>query len=110
MATLTAAGVNFSDGTTINGSATNTIGSYAFLSTNDGASGTYNIGATKAGSQLRPSGVLAIGAYTYDAFRPAYTYVQATTMAGTWRIQGAMYSGDSVCAAFGGASLWVRIS
>jgi hypothetical protein len=110
MATLTGSGVYFSDGTTINGTETNSIGSYAFLAPNDSAQTTYGIGAIKAGSQLNPVGVEAIGALTFNSYRPLYSYTQGVTMTGTWRIQGSMtvfFDGDTY---FAGASLWVRIT
>jgi hypothetical protein len=90
MATLTASGVNFSDGTTINGTGTNTIGSYviAHFDPNNVNSGP---GYTTGGGNLSPCNV-----------SNGYS---GPTLPGSWRLQGRIntngYGGDAV-------SLWVR--
>lgn len=58
MATLTASGVNFSDGSTMNGTTFNTIGAYVAVSgysLNASAPSPLNTGTSIAGSYLRQS-------------------------------------------------------
>lgn len=112
-ATLTSTGVNFSDGSTINGTVNNTIGSYAFLGRMSGT-GTLNIGSTIAGSSLRPAAAGFLGSPTWPAgvIGPVSMDVQGqnTTMTGTWRCMGFMQTGDFGCSNHAAATLFVRIS
>ena len=110
-ATLTSSGVNFSDGSTINGTAVNTIGSYSWLGRIDN-SGILSIGNTLAGSSLRPAGVTLSGYGGWGAFGGTGSLGasgQNVTMAGTWRCMGYVYA-TSTCTNYSSASLWVRIS
>ena len=110
-ATLTSTGVNFSDGSTINGTVNNTIGSYALLGRVNN-SGTVSIGGTLAGSSLRPIGLEMPG---YSGWPTAGSAGglngagQGTTMSGTWRCMGYMYN-QTCCGNVAGGTLWVRIS
>lgn len=106
-ATLTSSGVNFSDGSTINGTAVNTIGSYSWLGRTNN-SGNVSIGGTLAGSQLRPAGAGMSGRSGWES-GSLYGTAQYTTMAGTWRCMGFLQSSSS-CSNESGATLWVRIS
>ena len=111
-ATLTSSGVNFSDGSTINGTAVNTIGSYSWLARFSGT-GTLNIGSTVAGSSMRPAGTTMNSAVSWPVSISSGTLTgsgQNTSMAGTWRCMGYMFSGDAGCSGYGGATLFVRVS
>jgi hypothetical protein len=111
-ATLTSTGVNFSDGSTINGTVNNTIGSYSFLGRMSGT-GTLNIGSTVAGSSLRPAGSTLTSVVSWPVAISVGTMSgagQNTTMSGTWRCMGYIFTGDSGCTGYGGATMFVRIS
>ena len=112
MATLTASGVNFSDGSTINGTTANTIGSYAWLGV---ISTTYNStwNSTRAGSQLWPAGVIALGAGNWPDAQTSLSLTAAgqnVALSGTWRCLGRAFAGSLACSSVCGATLWVRIS
>lgn len=111
-ATLTSTGVNFSDGSTINGTVNNTIGSYSLLARTTNTTVTYNIGSTLAGSNLRPIGLTMSGYAGWPVGnQTGQTAGQAqnTTMSGTWRCMGYMYTTNG-CINLSSATLWVRIS
>jgi len=102
MATLTAAGVDFSDGSTINGTVLNSIGSYIFALPANGVNigSTLNYNQTTAGSNLR---VISAG---YDSCSGYYNLggLINPSLSGTWRNLGGAIAG------YGAAFLWVRIS
>jgi hypothetical protein len=103
MATLTSTGVNFSDGTTINGTAKNTIGSifFGYVSSNQG---TMQPGANAAGSSFR------CYTFVWDSCAGSYSYVNSAynpSLTGTWQQRGsfsATTTGSST------TMLFVRIS
>lgn len=101
MATLTAAGVNFSDGSTINGTVKNSVG-YYIIAGWAAPSGSYQPNTTTAGSNLR--------------LGPIYSnIVNASTSAGlsgTYRSCGFFTANYDSCGGnqYAGQTLWVRIS
>lgn len=101
MATLTASGVDFSDGSTINGTVLNSIGSYIF-----GIPAQYNNIGTLTYNQTIAGSLIRVIANSYDTcdgyYHPAGSANPA--MSGTWRNCG------SANAVYGSAFLWVRIS
>lgn len=100
MATLTAAGVNFSDGTTINGTTTNTIGSLIIAGNPIEGTGSKYTGSTCAGSQLR-TGYVGSNVYA-NTINPSLT--------GTWRRLGFSFSSSDCNGVYSTQTLFVRIS
>jgi hypothetical protein len=104
MATLTAAGVNCSDGTTINGTGNNSVGFYCFAAYGVNNGTLYGPGTTVPGSSLRmavnPSSSLA----TMDGYNPSYsgTYRACSYTNGLYDYERALYVRTQ--------GLWVRIS
>jgi len=101
MATLTAAGVNFSDGSTINGTVKNSVGYYIIAGTTAlGGSGLVQPNTTVAGSNLR------IG--------PIYSnIINGSTnagLSGTYRSCGLYTTAAGCCGQYSSQTLWVRIS
>jgi hypothetical protein len=105
MATLTAAGVNFSDGTTINGTSNNNIGFYCWAAYSVNNSTLYGPGTTVAGSSLRMSPVSSSNIPgNGGGYNPGYS--------GTYRACSYTYGVYDSCAGINYRSqgLWVRIS
>lgn len=107
MATLTGSGVNFSDGTTINGTTFNSIGSYC-AGSRTGASLLTSVNTTAAGSSI----LQAVN--SYSAFEGYSSIVPLSNLgrAGTWRAMSSVLntSTDKNGNHNAGAVLWVRIS
>ena len=86
-------------------SASNTVGTYAFLATND-ISGTNNLGTTRAGSSLSPVGIAG------DTTGNPTRVVTDGSVSGTWRCMG--YKPPPTDGGTSGsrreATLWLRIS
>ncbi len=85
MATLTSSGVNFSDGTVMNGTSLNQIGSYILATPPSNTNlGSFSVNQTIAGSNLRTTTISYDGCSTY-IYSSFYT---ATGASGTWRVLG----------------------
>ena len=101
MATLTASGVNFSDGSTINGTVRNTIGSFILAGAPFGATGVFNNNSV-AGSNLRLSTVLS----------NATPGTPNPSLSGTYRNCGYYSVNTDPCSGglYCSTTLWVRVS
>ena len=96
MATLTASGVNFSDGTTINGTTFNTIGSYAMCYVTSSSNNISQGSTWSAGT-----GVNRIQGYNMDNGA-------SNILSGTWRYMGNL-GGYNGCT-YVGRAIAVRIA
>jgi len=102
MAVLTSTGVNFSDGSTINGTTFNTVGSCMKGANLNAGSGpaTLNPGSTMAGSAITQN---VLGRF-YCSCGGIYYYAVTSNVyagtSGTWRYMGGAPN----------SSLWVRVS
>jgi hypothetical protein len=101
MATLTSSGVNFSDGTTINGTAFTSIGAvYAGHPASN--VGTLTPGGTLAGSNLRSLQYMWDSCIGYYVSNPNYN----SSLSGTWTNKGAVINANGGFAVI--AIVWVR--
>jgi hypothetical protein len=91
------------------------VGSYAFLGETSNST-TTAYGATRAGSALRPAGIVGGASFANTSLAQGIGAGQNTALAGTWRCMGVSRpnqvgetgGGDPI---FGfGATLWLRIS
>lgn len=103
-ATLTSTGVNFSDGSTINGTTPYAIGSYLFCTWSSSTSyGSVPLGTSIPGSQLRNYYYWAL-AYCCGYYMSNST--SSVSASGTWKYIGNTGYGGSI----GAINLWVRVA